>query len=581
MTISTPNIVAAFQVDFPVHKLLSGKTVWLSRILPEGLSDDQGRPQGKTAFFQRFGYAIAGASWTKSLQFDLGEQKIYRAERYGGAGIGQHGGGVRVGNDGGFQIKGIGRNPLCGSVENTLHSYGALNAGEAIYEAIYASVLNKIMPVGAIPIHGVIATGADSAYYDYDDKAPHNHTVGWGALLVRDGCVRPSHFLRAGLYSAEQAASMGIASDMARTRATNKMLLRAHGSTNGFIMYLGKFLQNCANQFAFAHMARIAHGTLSASNIALDGRWVDLACTTFVRSGENSGYKIPFYQEPQAIFPILKELTDGYAKYNQVDLNIQPLVRYYHEMYRGLLDVHLAYVLGIDHAQLSDDVKNGEYGTLAGQARRIIGSAREVSVGYPCAAPAGGDPIAAWVEQLFRGLAMREGKAARHAAHADDAPGVAAFLSVMRQLQERQDLADTPLFFQRAAIVAMKRALLPEFYFKGRLDQRIRLLLDQGRAENFGAFIDQAVDVADWAFTAPQGHVWLYKGGAVSIAMCADTGRLHVTDGQAATTYSAQQMRTAFERLFPHGLDLLGFDFKPYLTRLLAVLAAFEDAQHD
>lgn len=300
------------QLDFSVHKLISGETAWIN---PDAAY--QAGANDKAAFFSRFAYAIADTRWIEALRFDRHERRMFRAERYGGAGIGDNGGGVRVGNDGQFQVKGIGRNELCGSGADTFHSYGALNAPEAIYEAIYSAILNKLMPVGAIGVHGVMATGVQAAYYRFNDWAAGDYQQGWGALLVRERCQRPSHYIRAGLFKPAESGSGVMASDVARTRATNRQLFRQCGDANQAIRYFGKFLQNCANQFAFARVARIVHGTLSPSNIAVDGRWVDLACTSFVQGGENSGYLVPFYREPEAVVHVFKEWFEGFAKYNR------------------------------------------------------------------------------------------------------------------------------------------------------------------------------------------------------------------------------------------------------------------------
>ena len=71
------------------------------------------------------------------------------------------------------------------------------------------------------------------------------------------------------------------------------------GSPQEFIKILLTFLARSANQFSFSAAMRISHNTLSPSNLALDGRWLDLPVASFYEV-EKLLYLATFYQEKQA-----------------------------------------------------------------------------------------------------------------------------------------------------------------------------------------------------------------------------------------------------------------------------------------
>ena len=74
------------------------------------------------------------------------QQKVFLGERYGGEGLGVHGGGVRCGVAGVHQVKGIGRNPLVGDSPDFWHSHGGASLAEGLYEAVWGEVLQRALP---------------------------------------------------------------------------------------------------------------------------------------------------------------------------------------------------------------------------------------------------------------------------------------------------------------------------------------------------------------------------------------------------------------------------------------------------
>lgn len=89
-------------------RMLDGKVVWVNPqwAADESLSADVDLFE---VFRKRFACMIPNAGRFASLRFDHSAPVQLLAERYGGCGIGYNGGGVRCGNLGNYQIKGIGR----------------------------------------------------------------------------------------------------------------------------------------------------------------------------------------------------------------------------------------------------------------------------------------------------------------------------------------------------------------------------------------------------------------------------------------------------------------------------------------
>jgi hypothetical protein len=565
------------EVTFPVHKLLTSTTVWVDPAYPAAAA-------GHAAFNARFAYAIADNHWLEALQFDRADRRLYQAERYGGAGIGDNGGGVRVGNFDGYQIKGIGKNPLGGSGANLFHTYGALNALEALYEAIYSVVLNRLLPLGAASVHGVIVTGARSAYVYFDEQQPEQGRC-WGALLVREVCRRPSHYMRAGRYTDAQAARAGIAPDVARVRAACKTLANESGGNAGLVNTVRRFLQGCAHQFAFARIARLAHGALSPSNLGMDGRWLDLASTTFVRGGEDSGFMVSFYREPEAVQVIAKELIDGLAKYNKFTIDVAALLEFYRTEFAGCLAYHACYLFGLRYEQLSGAVRAGAHALLTDQVNRVIGSAQQVTIpGFPDQLSED-DPVIALIEGLF--LSLGDGVAA-HArlAHCHHVAGfraeavAAAFGQIVHSVSA-QAAHGPATQLRRMAISAMKRAWVPGFYMQGRLGSHIKSVLTSGQVEDFGALVASASAIAEWAFAHDDGpQVWIFRGAALEISYLPNDACFAVRGDRLTCLPHAAGVRALLATQAPDHFCICGFSFQPYIERLFRILESMETSPH-
>lgn len=213
------------------------------------------------------------------------ETKEFSAERYGGDGLAGNSGGVRCGLDGTIQIKGIGRNLLAGRSTDFFHSYGGASLNEGIVEAIWGEILDTTLPHGAIRCHGLIETGTRVPLLS---PKPNSDSTTARALIVREAALRPAHFMRS-IYCEPMGEMLLAANDVVRTKAAINSLggiLRSIYCIND--SELGENLNWCieamfkrfAEQIACARAKRFMHGSLIASNLAVDGRWLDFGTTS-------------------------------------------------------------------------------------------------------------------------------------------------------------------------------------------------------------------------------------------------------------------------------------------------------------
>jgi hypothetical protein len=242
------------------------------------------QPISDAEVIDRFAYAAPAAGADGSAF--LPDTKTFFAERYGGTGIGTHGGGVRCGNDGRYQVKGIGRNLLCGEEAEFNHSHGGESLLAALLEAMWGEILHRALPFGAVRAYAVIRTGLSIPADGPNDVLAASQ----GALLVRQAALRPAHFMRALYFRPSAAVRTRIEPDALRVRKAIGDLpeLLPHRTLHGISEHdpsrcalleegLTEMVRRFAEQFAAAKAKCIAHRLLNASNICLDGRWIDLS----------------------------------------------------------------------------------------------------------------------------------------------------------------------------------------------------------------------------------------------------------------------------------------------------------------
>lgn len=218
---------------------------------------------------------------------DTAAPKELLAERYGGEGIARNGGGARCGWDGEFQLKGTGRNPLAGSDSGFWHSHGAETVSGSTREAIWGEVAELALPYGGLRVCGIIDTGLAVPAFDGQGQDR-------GAITVRPGALRPGHYIRALGFSRadEQGRQLGLDADRVRQavwrlppalmQLTGTPCSKPMPDADDINAALAEMLRRWARQHAAANAKRMMHGTHSASNLSLDGRWLDFGTASTV-----------------------------------------------------------------------------------------------------------------------------------------------------------------------------------------------------------------------------------------------------------------------------------------------------------
>jgi hypothetical protein len=257
------------------------------------------------------------------------ETTVVHSERYGGRGVGTNGGGVRCGNVDGIQIKGVGPNPLRGKNRDFFHSYGGASLNECMYETVWSEVLANELPHGSARSLAIAKTGERvpllAPKKGQDPTTP-------GALLFREPCLRPAHYMRAIDFDPIEDFSM-YPTDVERTRAAiqslpetlrtlfGKELTGAGKNLDDTFELLTPIFTRSAEQIAAARAKRIMHGSLIDSNFSIDGRWLDFSTTSAVPDFAPlviSPGAPDFLSEERLIYQTIGDLVIYVEKYGNV-----------------------------------------------------------------------------------------------------------------------------------------------------------------------------------------------------------------------------------------------------------------------
>ncbi|MBI4822281.1 MAG: hypothetical protein HY791_38835 [Deltaproteobacteria bacterium] len=250
-----------------------GKVVWFNPTVAKLLGFDVPTngaltPELEKALLEKLSFRVQRPG--ESLE---GKKTIKMfADKYGGDGLGGSEGAGRAA----FlptlnaSIKGVGRTPLASKdIDDTQHSHGGAPMREGFLEAIWGEVGTNLFTRGSTRILAVIDNGD---YTEWPDGGRERR-----ALIVRVGDqIRPAHLIErfgAGPHSypvfVRAAEDRGVlvktkdpktGAEVADINATMRVLIRDHARV-------------AAEQVRW----RVLHGTLSTSNMELDGTQLDLA----------------------------------------------------------------------------------------------------------------------------------------------------------------------------------------------------------------------------------------------------------------------------------------------------------------
>ncbi|TDF39688.1 hypothetical protein EYS14_09285 [Alteromonadaceae bacterium M269] len=420
--------------------------------------------------------------------YEISRDRPTRFERYGGWGSDGHGGGGRSAVLGDVQIKGCGVTPLAGKVDNVNYTHGKLTLADGAYEILYSSVLDKVLPMGTAECLALLYTGEESAFEysrEGEDLKPTH-----GALLVRRNIQRPANFLPVRSYKVNEEFIKVIGSDTDRLRRINRELGDKFKSRSAFIQYLGIFLANSANQFAFARVAGIFHGGLSHSNLSSNGQWLDLSTATFVDKGRNYICEhISFYQEPELILEVLNEWVATYAKYQKASLDITPLANYYNEQLQAYQDYHSAYILGLDRKALSNSELSIELKPIYGDLLSLL---------FPASRNHTIEELRPKAENKLVDYLIKFYCNAKQSSQ-EEKKGESEFFERIYNHCNNDDGISSVSFKKRSAIKSLKRAILPGAFFYVLVKRSIRKSIKDDPL-SVGDLIKNYESLADWVF---------------------------------------------------------------------------------
>lgn len=208
----------------------------------------------------------------------------YRAvygERYGGQGLAANGGGVRCGLMEDVQIKGVGPNQLAGATTEFFHRFGGATLQEGILEATWGEIVSYVLPYGSIRTYGLLDTSTTVPVKFPRTDGP---TQIARVLILREPKLRPAHFFRAVFFKPDYTT--GLVHDTERTRRAIQRIDHAMAcqgliasETSASISSIEQGLVNLfvrhAQQIAVARAKRLMHGSLTSSNVGMDGSWLD------------------------------------------------------------------------------------------------------------------------------------------------------------------------------------------------------------------------------------------------------------------------------------------------------------------
>ncbi|WP_245905424.1 MchC protein [Photobacterium lipolyticum] len=270
-------------VSYPAFKVKNAQIAWMNKSWLEEHSIDM--EQAEPIFLDNFAYVSRG--YADDAELDLTDSRIFLADRYGNTGDAGNGGSARCGLNGLLQIKGNGVNPLVAVNVDEGHSSGKLPLSEAISEAIWSELCHQELPYGALRIIAVIRTPqmitGDNTFGDEVEQPC--------SIMIREVATRPAHF--------EPALNFWPRQDYVRLRdATHKYVQSAvkllesnerkqSGSNTPVYDVVERFVTRFATQVAVSRIKGIPHGSLTSSNIALDGRFLDLGTVSGIGDFSN------------------------------------------------------------------------------------------------------------------------------------------------------------------------------------------------------------------------------------------------------------------------------------------------------
>ncbi|WP_454440092.1 protein adenylyltransferase SelO family protein [Vibrio bathopelagicus] len=368
--------------SFETKRLKNSELVWLNSDLLNTYGFNGTIEEIESFLLEQYSYVSDG--YTHNNRVMNNKRKIFWADRYGSRHEVCNGGSARCGFDGYFQIKGIGLTPLLAQNMSESHSHGKLFLDEAIAEAIWGELCHKNLPFGSIRTLAIIKTNVNQEYLYLDGK-PKKPC----ALAIREFSIRPAHFERATFFWPSHENMFLRIDDADRVRESIKYLPRSLGtselelsSKQELLNCLSLIISRIAKQVAFSRVKGIPHGSLTSSNIGIDGRFLDFGTITAVPDFGN--YVLAdgvggVWDDHLLIYNWLKNLITTLNKYTTFNEGIS--AQNSKDLVGGFLN-ELDYqenLALLEELGVEDKSNNNIY--LAGKIKKLLTSSKRKSLG--------------------------------------------------------------------------------------------------------------------------------------------------------------------------------------------------------
>jgi hypothetical protein len=479
-------------VNFTVTKMESAEFVW------SHFPNDQ-RLASASEITSHFAYGIEGNRYFEEISFSLNDRKNAQAEIYPG---GSNAGGSRSGNISGYHVKGLGANLLLGEVDYDWYSYGGVSLYEAALETINTVILNAVLPHGCINCYAIIKTGDRTALHPTGKLLDDSR--GKGALLVREQCLRPAHFFPLDNFVPGDGNKYLVESDRERVASLSKKLLNSVGGIEQLNDYIVNFYTKSAAQFATAKIFRIFHGAMNYSNIAFDGRWLDVSTVAFVKGGIDYGAHRPlpsFYKEhisPLNYINIFYQELDGV-------ISKERIVKLYSSELKAQAIRSFIKIIGINRVPPKCILELPAISELSMNFWESILSSGSSSIdaNLPMSVDEN-DPSLIYLKMLHQDLLLfiKDNNRSSQIGEFYTAFCKELGLSTQNEVSE----------FSRHSLLRSKRLIYGgEFFAGGRLREYLDNLVRKESIHNVGQFINEVEDISKWIFNFSEDYVTLFS----------------------------------------------------------------------
>lgn len=341
------------------------------------------------------------------------------------------------------------------------------------------------------------------------------------------------------------------------------------------------FLKRSASQFAFANIMRIAHHTLTPSNIAVDGRWLDLTSASFLNNADNYviGTNACFQNEHKVILSILHEWVATFSKFNRLKMNSVAFVRYYEEVYRQEFHFHAYYFLGLPQNTLNSSDESSCADTVIEDINRLINAVRPSVDNLPVELEKH-DRVLLYLQELYAPSFVASNSLVSKMVF--DAFQV--FLDLSYKRYNSKEVSKIG-FILSSALLSIKRMFVSSYYYRGRIKPILDRKMLSSDLAGIRNFICDSEKFNAWAFGGISQHkLTLFESEAVRLQFDLKECKFLLSDLNCFKTVIHDSAEQALEILYTmlNGSVLLQeFDFDDYLTEINSVCSRYYSLSPD